>query len=1249
MRVANFLVLCSFAAARVGRETSQPSQQRQQQHQGATDEAECREAQRALAEASDRLNRNHSQADGTDVARRARDVASLVTIAIKTISTHISRRASLDTLLRSIRRRYGARIRVLVADDGDLAAEIARDPPHGAEWIVLPRGSGLSAGRNALSDRTRTPLVLFADDDVKFDESSRIETLLDFLEASPEVAIAAGCYAAAVSDGVAEAVSCYTHRFFMLPGGDLRMDPIEMDENGECTTASVAHNFFLGRTGVLRAHGWDERMKMGEHEAFFYALHLNSIRVVSCPAVRVLHDSNGARRPAEYNNGSLRLRTADYYHYFCKDFPEVRRFASPYYDLDCEARVVCKLDGSAEFIFEEKKRSDHCVPLPWGSLGDVSWVARPLVAPGSTIGSTTQMVSSTAPAPSRKRQQPPKPPKPPQPPAQTPTAAIPLLILILTQPSHSARREELRKAWLRRAWRASHRGSRLVPFRYAFVMGAASNGASSSSDRHASNGTSTAARLLGDVVVLRQSMYDECDYRYLVYKVIHMIQWAVDHVPFGLLLKCDDDSVVHIGRLWQWLTRAGRTAWPLTYAGRVVRNGTVIRPLHHTREEGGTRRASDRHIFTPAERAKWGVSRAIYAPTHYPPYVSGGGYLLGHTAALRILRASRRWSTSVGALLPVEDAYVGVLAAEERLVPVHVPRFVDMDTVDATEDMDAPLSTAILIHGAMRWKSAEVWSRSRVVSTGRPKLIEHTSGHSDQNRPLLVDGCDCSVRKPSLCSTRGSVEHGCWYACCGDSLQATDVNLPFPRSADATASADGRAHECGGSRYLILSFPRSGSTTLCWALSQHTDVVCNYELLSGSVLWEVLSTHLQLFASSAVPPRIPTEVQMRSGKDELAAALDVYWREHCKASACGFKLFPDQANWDALGSYLLRESKKRRDTLEEPRRSCGVKLILLRRRNTRAAYESYRRSLFTQDWHRTPGHVNLSAEAQRASSEEIERQCKALASKQHASAMQQNPWQQDRTAYRCSKLAPSFAEYMALVERWYLWALEVSTTAGLRTLQVHSEDLFEPHATAAAAAATTAAARRRAAALGSAVLATASKTSRTSASELNLTLLNRIASFLEVAPVFRRDDVAITKIGRPDWYVGNSVGSSAVFDAIEKAKHTIGSTNPSYKRLQSIFATGGSDAHAVMKLLLLQKPPSLRTLLSCYARRHDDLLMGYCRGRVNTCNWPGLEWHIRHKAVQEQRALVPTIRCACEEAEAPIVSSHCSSRTGSFG
>ena len=71
--------------------------------------------------------------------------------------------------------------------------------------------------------------------------------------------------------------------------------------------------------------------------------------------------------------------------------------------------------------------------------------------------------------------------------------------------------------------------------------------------------------------------------------------------------------------------------------------------------------------------------------------------------------------------------------------------------------------------------------------------------------------------------------------------------------------------------------------------------------------------------------------------------------------------------------------------------------------------------------------------------------------------------------------------------------------------------------------------------------------------------------------MFRRDDVAIAKIGRPDWYVGNSVGSSAVFDAIEKAKHTIGSTNPSYKRLQSIFATGGSDAHAVMKLLLLQK------------------------------------------------------------------------------
>ena len=90
---------------------------------------------------------------------------------------------------------------------------------------------------------------------------------------------------------------------------------------------------------MTRALPWDDRMKVGEHEAFFYALHLNKQRVVSCPDVTVTHVASPSR-PHEYVEGSLRYKVVDYYQFFCKDFPYVRRFSSPFYTLDCETRGV---------------------------------------------------------------------------------------------------------------------------------------------------------------------------------------------------------------------------------------------------------------------------------------------------------------------------------------------------------------------------------------------------------------------------------------------------------------------------------------------------------------------------------------------------------------------------------------------------------------------------------------------------------------------------------------------------------------------------------------------------------------------------------------------------------------------------------------------------------------------------------------------------------------------------------------------
>ena len=81
------------------------------------------------------------------------DVEALAREQAETVGTVVEK---LELLLRSIRRHYPERLRVLVADDGgapnkDLLRSL------GVRYVKLPSNSGLSHGRNALVQATRTP------------------------------------------------------------------------------------------------------------------------------------------------------------------------------------------------------------------------------------------------------------------------------------------------------------------------------------------------------------------------------------------------------------------------------------------------------------------------------------------------------------------------------------------------------------------------------------------------------------------------------------------------------------------------------------------------------------------------------------------------------------------------------------------------------------------------------------------------------------------------------------------------------------------------------------------------------------------------------------------------------------------------------------------------------------------------------------------------------------------------------------
>lgn len=539
-----------------------------------------------------------------------------LTVCIKHTSRFDRRRLMLRTLLVSIREQLGYTIRILVADDGGLT-----DPSTllGAELLILPSGSGLSAGRNALVRATRTTFLAMLDDDVLFHQATRLDVLVAALHRNRNAALAAGCY----MDVRFTHEDCFNLRFDADEGGKI-VRARQVHSAAGCERVHATHNFFVARTDVLQRFGWDPRQKVMEHETFFYQLYLNDHEVLACSDVSVRHNTT---RDDQYRERSFRLQEGRFMQYLCKNYPEVARFETPYLEWRCDTRSYCAPAWHAQFPYDGRE----CKPMQWDRHDDRSVVVRPLVAQpaaGGEVGAAGQLENRWR---------------------------VPLLALIFTEARNVARRAWQRATWLPFRWHRGYLDHELVPWRHVFVM-----------SRSAEASASDAAvydRLVGDTVTLSNTTES---YANLVFKTMQALRWALANVHFEVLLKVDDDSIVHVGRLWAWLhvelPKEDPTAPTLReiYAGRVFRESQVVRSNFTL--------ASLRHPdWFPASFRKWAVDESVYPLETYPPYCGGGGYLLGAEAAARVVREyDERYGPS--RIIPVEDAFVGVLARAQGIV-----------------------------------------------------------------------------------------------------------------------------------------------------------------------------------------------------------------------------------------------------------------------------------------------------------------------------------------------------------------------------------------------------------------------------------------------------------------------------------------------------------------------------------------------------------------------------------------------------
>jgi hypothetical protein len=225
-----------------------------------------------------------------------------------TAIVHTSERpGSVDRLVKSIGWLY-PQLRVLVADDSAKPQPIA-----GADSVKVPAGAGVSAARNALLSRVRTPYFLLLEDGMELNRRSGVERLLE-LVATSKLDIAAG-----------EVVACRrrfglftsrkpmsAHGAFEFEADTIRITPaapasqavrsaeLAASPGPGAFSCDIAHNFFVARVDKVRAvGGWDAQLQVDERVEFFFRACRYGLKVGVCPEAIVYRwDDNPAARAA---------------------------------------------------------------------------------------------------------------------------------------------------------------------------------------------------------------------------------------------------------------------------------------------------------------------------------------------------------------------------------------------------------------------------------------------------------------------------------------------------------------------------------------------------------------------------------------------------------------------------------------------------------------------------------------------------------------------------------------------------------------------------------------------------------------------------------------------------------------------------------------------------------------------------------------------------------------------------------------
>ncbi|XP_075942755.1 LOW QUALITY PROTEIN: beta-1,4 N-acetylgalactosaminyltransferase 2-like [Anarhichas minor] len=153
--------------------------------------------------------------------------------------------------------------------------------------VALTDPMGWFAGRNLGVSQVTTKYLLWVDDDFVFTEETKIEKLVEVMEAVPELDVLGASvqgnrfyFSLIYEEGEEMEGGCLYRKsggkFHPLPGYP------------QCFLASGVVNFFLARTHAVQRVGFDPKLQRVAHSEFFMD-GLGSLMVASCDHVSIGH------------------------------------------------------------------------------------------------------------------------------------------------------------------------------------------------------------------------------------------------------------------------------------------------------------------------------------------------------------------------------------------------------------------------------------------------------------------------------------------------------------------------------------------------------------------------------------------------------------------------------------------------------------------------------------------------------------------------------------------------------------------------------------------------------------------------------------------------------------------------------------------------------------------------------------------------------------------------------------------------